>query len=88
MKQTLSWAQKYELSLSENLTITEIQELRGCGRGTASEIRKKCVDYCLDNDIEFSGKKIPTEAVFAVTMKDLDFYYDKMIQESKYREVC
>lgn len=88
MKQTLSWAQKYELGLSEDLTISEIQELRNCGRGTASEIRKKCVDYCLENDIEFTGKRIPTEAVFAVTKKDLDFYYDKMIKESKCREVC
>lgn len=79
----IKWSQKYELGLKERLSIKEIMLLRDCGQPTAIEIRNKAIDYCVANDIDFPTKSIPTEAVFAVTKLGLDYYYDKMIQESK-----
>lgn len=79
----IKWSQKYELGLKERLSIKEIMLLRDCGQPKAIEIRNKAIDYCARNDIDFPTKLIPTEAVFAVTNLDLNYYYNKMIQESK-----
>lgn len=83
MKNNIKWADKYELSLKEYLSIREIMLLRDCGQPAATEIRNKAIDYCNKNNISVSTKTVPTEAVLIVTNKGLDYYYQKMIQESK-----
>lgn len=79
----IRWSEKYELGLKERLSIKEIMLLRDCGQPTAIEIRNKAIDYCVENDIDFPTKSIPTEAVFAVTGRDQEYYYKKMMAESK-----
>ena len=83
MTKRIKWSEKYELGLKESLSIKEIMQLRDCGQPKATAIRDKALDYCEKNDIDFQAKLIPTEAVFAVTNLNLDYYYNKMIQESK-----
>jgi len=80
---SIKWSEKYELGLKERLSIKEIMKLRDCGQPKATEIRNKALDYCLENNIECSNKSIPTEAVFAVTNLNLDYYYNKMLLESR-----
>lgn len=58
-------------------------KLRDCGRDTALKIRKEALIYCDDNDISYYGNYIPTEAVLAVTQKDIKYYFDKMLMERK-----
>ena len=88
MKEKLTWSQKYELGLKEYLSISGIMKLRDCGQPKATEIRNKAIDYCVQNNIDFDAKNIPTEAVFAVTNLDLNYYYEKMILESKCIKYC
>lgn len=79
----ITWKEKYEIALNENLTLKEIMKLRDVGQPTAIKIRNEAIDYCLNNNIEVTSKKIPTDAVFAVTNRNLDFYYDKFMKESE-----
>lgn len=79
----LSWRDKYILALNETINLKQIGQLRGCGSSKASTIKSAALRYCLENDLETDGKNIPIEAIFAVTNKDLDFYYNKMIDEAK-----
>lgn len=83
MKQALRWCDKYELGLKENLSVNEIMKLRDCGRPKATAIRDDVIKYCVLNGIEIDLRKVPTSVVFVITGYDLDYYYDKMIQESK-----
>ncbi len=78
----VTWYEKYNLALQENLTVKQIKDLRSVGQPTALVIRQNAMEYCLKNDIELPPRGIPTEAVFAVTGKNLDFYYEKMCRES------
>ena len=78
----ITWYDKYNLALQETLTIKQIQNLRSVGQPTALIIRQNAMEYCLKNDIELPPRGIPTEAVFVVTGKNLNFYYEKMCQES------
>lgn len=79
----VSWAEKYELALSEELTVKEIMKLRTVGQPTAIEIRKQCLDYCRLNGIEVGGKRVPTEVVLLITERDMMFYYQKMLKEAE-----
>lgn len=79
----LRWCEKYELALSEALSIKEIMQLRDCGQPKAIEIRNKVIDYCLLHNICFETRKVPTSVVFTVTNLDLEYYYNKMLQESR-----
>ncbi len=86
MRTKLDWKHKYQLALSENLTIKEIMLLRDVGQPAAINIRNKAIAYCVENGIEFYTRLVPTEAVLVVTEKDLDYYYQKMVQESRLLE--
>lgn len=77
----MNWRDKYELALQEEMTIKDIMMLRDCGHPRASEIRNNCIKYALQNGICIKGRYIPTELIFQVTGRDLDFYYQKMLQE-------
>lgn len=83
----ISWADKYLLSLQEEVTYREIMQLRSCGHQTALEIRKKAIEYCIENSIEYSMRKVPTIAVLKVIGHDIDYYYEKMIQEHKFYDL-
>lgn len=88
MKEQITWCEKYELCLKENLSIREIMQLRDCGYPHATNLRDDAIKYCLENDIEILSKKIPTIAIFAITKLDESYYYNKMIQESKCLKYC
>ena len=83
MEQRATWKDRYLLSLKEELTIKEMMLLLDCGEPRAVKIRDDCRAYCVANDIIFFLRKIPTESIFAVTNKDIDYYYDKMLKESR-----
>lgn len=83
-----SWADRYDLCLKENVSIKEIMIIRDCGRPKATEIRDDVHRYCIANNIEFDCKKVPTEVVLMITKHDLDYYYQKMILESKSLNYC
>lgn len=87
-KNRLPWYKKYELSLQESLSIQEIMLLRDVCYHTAKKIKEKAIHYCIENDIEMlSSYSIPTEAVLFVTDKDIEYYYQKMILESRIPKV-
>lgn len=81
---SLSWREKYKLALKEALTIKEIMLLRECGQPKATKIRDDSIRYCEDNNIETNVRRVSTEAVFKITGFDLQYYYDKMMQERNY----
>ena len=83
MHKQLTWSEKYILSISEYLSIKQIMALREIGQPSASKIRKRAVAYCVENGIEFTTRLIPTEAVLAVTGRDSEYYFQKMLQESR-----
>lgn len=83
MVRNVSWLKRYELTLKDYVSIKDIQILINCGQPGAIQIRSKAVKYCEDNNIGYPGKMAPIEAVFAVTGKDRDYYYNMMIAESK-----
>lgn len=80
----LSWKDKYHMALQENLTIKDIMLLRDCGQPKATAIRDAAVQYCIDNKLETTVRGVNTEAVFETTGFDLQYYYNKMMQEQKY----
>lgn len=84
---TVTWYDKYIIALQEAVTVKDIKNLRSVGQPTALLIREKALEYCLMNDIELPPRGIPTEAVFVVTDKSLDFYYNKMLQESNAKKL-
>lgn len=79
----LNWCEKYRLALNESLTVKDIMMLRDCGQPRATRIRDDAIKYCAVHDIEIESRKTPTSVVFIITKLDLDYYYQKMIQESK-----
>ena len=83
MNKEIKWSEKYKLSLKETLSIREIMKLRGCGQPRAKTIRYKAINYCKENNIDYCQRAVPTEAILAVTKLDENYYYNKMIQESK-----
>lgn len=83
----VTWHNKYIIALQETVTVKDIKDLRSVGQPTALSIREKALEYCLKNDIELPPRGIPTEAVFVVTNKNLDFYYNKMVQESNAKKL-
>ena len=84
MKKILNWRDKYALALQENLTIKDIMLLRDCGQPKATAIRDAAVQYCVDNKLETTVRGVNTEAVFEITGMNLQYYYNKMMQEQHY----
>lgn len=82
-----TWREKFLICLKEELTINDIKDLRDVSTQTALDIRALAIDHLKDmsNDIMFVAPKtkIDTEAVFAVTGHDKDYYYHKMLDERK-----
>ena len=83
MKMTLTWREKYRLALKESLTIKEIMLLRECGQPKATKIRDDSILYCLKNNIATEYRRVSTEAIFQITGLNLQYYYEKMVQEQK-----
>ena len=83
-----SYKNRYKLSISEHLTINEIMQLLDCGRSYALDIRKKAIEYCLLNNVDIYCRSVPTEAVLKIAKKDIKYYFDKMILESKMIKEC
>lgn len=81
MKRNLNWYEKYQIALKESMTLKDIMNLRSVGQPMAISIRNEAVNYCLKNNIEMLKGLVPTEAIMAVTEKDLSFYYNKMVLE-------
>lgn len=77
------WNKRYELSISEKLTLKDIMLLCDCGKPTAMTIRNEAIKYCVANNIEMYSRSIPTDAVLQVINKTIDYYYKKMELESK-----
>ena len=86
MKKPICWKEKYHLALKEEMTISDIMLLRDCGRPRAASIRNKCIEFATKKGISLEGRAIPVELVFEVTGKNLEFYYQQMINESKYMQ--
>lgn len=87
VRQPKTWREKYLICLKEQLTIVDIKYLREASSDTALDIRSKAIEYMRK---EFKGEnfiepktKVNTEAVFAVTGHDEEYYYKKMLAERK-----
>ena len=78
MSKEISWKEKFELVLKEELTIKEIMMLCSVGQPRATIIRKKAIELCMDDDIKLYSMQVPTEAVLKVINKDINYYKDKM----------
>jgi hypothetical protein len=78
MSKEISWKEKFELVLKEELTIKEIMMLCSIGQPRASIIRKKAIELCMNDDIKLYSMQVPTEAVLKVINKDINYYKDKM----------
>lgn len=78
-----SWADRYDVSLNDYISIKGMMVLLNCSQPSAIQWRNKSKEYCEDNNIGYPGKMVPIEAVFAVTGKDRDYYYDMMMAEAK-----
>jgi hypothetical protein len=78
MSKEISWKEKFELVLKEELTIKEIMMLCSVGQPRASIIRKKAIELCMNDDIKLYSIQVPTEAVLKVINKDINYYKDKM----------
>ena len=78
MSKEISWKEKFELVLKEELTIKDIMLLCSVGQPRATLIRKKAIELCMNNDIKLYSLQVPTEAVLKVINKDINYYKDKM----------
>ena len=78
MSKEISWKEKFELVLKEELTIKEIMMLCSVGQPRATLIRKKAIELCMNDDIKLYSMQVPTEAVLKVINKDINYYKDKM----------
>ena len=85
MSKEISWKEKFELVLKEELTIKEIMMLCSVGQPRATLIRKKAIELCMSEDIKLYSQQVPTEAVLKVINKDINYYRDKMNLEF---EIC
>lgn len=85
MCKEISWKEKFELVLKEELTIKEIMMLCSVGQPRATLIRKKAIELCMSEDIKLYSQQVPTEAVLRVINKDINYYRDKMNLEF---EIC
>ena len=85
MSKEISWKEKFELVLKEELTIKEIMMLCSVGQPRATIIRKKAIELCMNDDIKLYSMQVPTEAVLKVINKDINYYRDKMNLEF---EIC
>lgn len=85
MSKEISWKEKFELVLKEELTIKEIMMLCSVGQPRATLIRKKAIELCMNDNIELYSMQVPTEAVLKVINKDINYYRDKMNLEF---EIC
>ncbi len=85
MNKEISWREKFELVLKEELTIKEIMMLCSVGQPRATLIRKKAIELCISEDIKLYSQQVPTEAVLRVINKDINYYRDKMNLEF---EIC
>lgn len=83
MKSKISYKDRYLLSISETLSVKEISLLLGVGSASASKIRSKALNYCIDNDIPLYTQQVPTEAVLIVAGKSIDYYFNKYMLEHK-----
>ena len=78
-----TWTEKYMIAMNESLTVKGIMKLRDVGQPTALKIRQKAIEYCIRNNIQVNGQKVPTIAVMEVTKCDLDYYYNQMLREAE-----
>lgn len=78
MSKEISWREKFELVLKEELTIKDIMLLCSVGQPRATLIRKKAIELCMNDNIELYSMQVPTEAVLKVINKDINYYKDKM----------
>ena len=78
MSKEISWREKFELVLKEELTIKDIMLLCSVGQPRATLIRKKAIELCMNDNIELYSMQVPTEAVLKVINKDINYYRDKM----------
>ena len=78
MSKEISWREKFELVLKEELTIKDIMMLCSVGQPRATLIRKKAIELCMSDDIKLYSLQVPTEAVLKVINKDINYYRDKM----------
>ena len=85
MSKEISWREKFELVLKEELTIKDIMLLCSVGQPRATLIRKKAIELCMNDNIELYSMQVPTEAVLKVINKDINYYRDKMNLEF---EIC
>lgn len=83
MNKKISWKDKYLLSISETLSLKDIEKLCDVGSSKASDIRKKALDYCILNDIPIYTRYVPTEAVLAIINHDIEYYYNRMCLENR-----
>ena len=70
MSKEISWKEKFELVLKEELTIKEIMMLCSVGQPRASIIRKKAIELCMNDNIDLYSMQVPTEAVLKVINKE------------------
>lgn len=81
-----TWKERYLISISEELSTQEIMILRNVNKKQALLIRQEAIKYCQQNNIAQSGYKVPAVAVLKVTDREVDYYYNKMLLESKAKE--
>lgn len=79
----IKWRDKYIISISENCSAKDIQKLMEININRAREIKRMTELECKKRNIVLLSCKVPTEIVLDVIGRDTDYYYRKMIEESK-----
>ena len=78
-----TWHERYRIALKEELTLKDIMILRAIGKPRAMELRTEVINYCLVNNLRLPTAQVPTDLVFLLTDKYLDYYYNMMVHETK-----
>ncbi len=62
---------------------SDIQEIYGCGKNKAVELKKKVQEYQIENDITFmDSRKVSTKAAFRcwnINIRELTHNYKKLV---------
>lgn len=82
-----SWRERYALALKETVSVKDIMKLRNCGQPKAAKLRQQAIQYCVDHNIEFECRMVPTQVIFEITNYNLDYYYQKMMYEAKHLQL-
>lgn len=84
----MTWLEKYELLLNEDLGVTQMMKLLGQKHEDAKALQTKILLDLRAQGIKLPNeRRIPTELILKALNKDLKYYEVKMMQEVKLRKI-